>query len=150
MLNILLTFWWFKVFFWLINVLYSFPSVVKFFSCFRLWTITLIWENTFFPWWFVLKYCSCPQLRHYFQQPPRCSLWSLKASHPADVVEGLACHSLQRWVAQSFLGGTIPLEREHLRDLNSKFYKIVIWPLEDSWCTIRIQKWRTFGMKIEM
>ncbi|XP_077766530.1 protein unc-79 homolog isoform X12 [Canis aureus] len=26
----------------------------------------------------VLKYCSCPQLRHYFQQPPRCSLWSLK------------------------------------------------------------------------
>ncbi|OXB68019.1 hypothetical protein ASZ78_014704 [Callipepla squamata] len=26
----------------------------------------------------VLKYCTCPQLRHYFQQPPRCSLWSLK------------------------------------------------------------------------
>ncbi|XP_006879163.1 PREDICTED: protein unc-79 homolog [Elephantulus edwardii] len=26
----------------------------------------------------VLKYSSCPQLRHYFQQPPRCSLWSLK------------------------------------------------------------------------
>ncbi|XP_053459331.1 protein unc-79 homolog isoform X3 [Nycticebus coucang] len=26
----------------------------------------------------VLKYCCCPQLRHYFQQPPRCSLWSLK------------------------------------------------------------------------
>uniref|UniRef100_A0A8C3XNV8 Unc-79 homolog, NALCN channel complex subunit n=1 Tax=Chelydra serpentina TaxID=8475 RepID=A0A8C3XNV8_CHESE len=26
----------------------------------------------------VLKYCSCPQLRHYFQQPPRCSLWSIK------------------------------------------------------------------------
>ncbi|ELK01155.1 Protein unc-79 like protein [Pteropus alecto] len=26
----------------------------------------------------VLKYCSCPQLRHYFQQPPRCSLWPLK------------------------------------------------------------------------
>uniref|UniRef100_A0A671E7C6 Unc-79 homolog, NALCN channel complex subunit n=1 Tax=Rhinolophus ferrumequinum TaxID=59479 RepID=A0A671E7C6_RHIFE len=26
----------------------------------------------------VLKYCACPQLRHYFQQPPRCSLWSLK------------------------------------------------------------------------
>ncbi|XP_069392417.1 protein unc-79 homolog isoform X7 [Paralichthys olivaceus] len=26
----------------------------------------------------VLKYCTCPQLRHYFQQPPRCSLWALK------------------------------------------------------------------------
>ncbi|XP_075782794.1 protein unc-79 homolog isoform X14 [Pelodiscus sinensis] len=26
----------------------------------------------------VLKYCTCPQLRHYFQQPPRCSLWSVK------------------------------------------------------------------------
>ncbi|XP_039596946.1 protein unc-79 homolog isoform X1 [Polypterus senegalus] len=26
----------------------------------------------------VLKYCTCPQLRHYFQQPPRCSLWSLR------------------------------------------------------------------------
>ncbi|XP_048710149.1 protein unc-79 homolog isoform X7 [Caretta caretta] len=26
----------------------------------------------------VLKYCTCPQLRHYFQQPPRCSLWSIK------------------------------------------------------------------------
>ncbi|XP_014860257.1 PREDICTED: protein unc-79 homolog isoform X5 [Poecilia mexicana] len=26
----------------------------------------------------VLKYCACPQLRHYFQQPPRCSLWALK------------------------------------------------------------------------
>ncbi|KAL8169012.1 UNVERIFIED_CONTAM: Protein unc-79 [Gekko kuhli] len=26
----------------------------------------------------VLKYCTCPQLRHYFQQPPRCSLWPLK------------------------------------------------------------------------
>ncbi|XP_078089332.1 protein unc-79 homolog [Mustelus asterias] len=26
----------------------------------------------------VLKYCTCPQLRHYFQQPPRCSLWTLK------------------------------------------------------------------------
>ncbi|MEE6494420.1 hypothetical protein FKM82_017128 [Ascaphus truei] len=26
----------------------------------------------------VLKYCTCPQLRHYFQHPPRCSLWSLK------------------------------------------------------------------------
>ncbi|XP_069064328.1 protein unc-79 homolog [Pleurodeles waltl] len=26
----------------------------------------------------VLKYCTCPQLRHHFQQPPRCSLWSLK------------------------------------------------------------------------
>ncbi|KAM9708502.1 protein unc-79 homolog isoform 8-T8 [Menidia menidia] len=26
----------------------------------------------------VLKYCACPQLRHYFQQPPRCSLWVLK------------------------------------------------------------------------
>ncbi|XP_069772299.1 protein unc-79 homolog isoform X2 [Narcine bancroftii] len=27
----------------------------------------------------VLKYCTCPQLRHYFQQPPRCSLWTLKS-----------------------------------------------------------------------
>nr|XP_029531340.1 LOW QUALITY PROTEIN: protein unc-79 homolog [Oncorhynchus nerka] len=26
----------------------------------------------------VLKYCTCPQLRHYFQQPPRCSLWALQ------------------------------------------------------------------------
>lgn len=26
----------------------------------------------------VLKYCTCPQLRHYFQQPPRCSLWALR------------------------------------------------------------------------
>ncbi|XP_018583101.2 protein unc-79 homolog isoform X4 [Scleropages formosus] len=26
----------------------------------------------------VLKYCACPQLRHYFQQPPRCSLWALQ------------------------------------------------------------------------
>uniref|UniRef100_A0A8C8RZQ8 Unc-79 homolog, NALCN channel complex subunit n=1 Tax=Pelusios castaneus TaxID=367368 RepID=A0A8C8RZQ8_9SAUR len=26
----------------------------------------------------VLKYCTCPQLRHYFQQPPRCSLWTIK------------------------------------------------------------------------
>uniref|UniRef100_A0A1A7YAR5 Unc-79 homolog n=1 Tax=Iconisemion striatum TaxID=60296 RepID=A0A1A7YAR5_9TELE len=26
----------------------------------------------------VLKYCACPQLRHYFQQPPRCSLWALR------------------------------------------------------------------------
>ncbi|XP_044292351.1 protein unc-79 homolog isoform X2 [Varanus komodoensis] len=26
----------------------------------------------------VLRYSACPQLRHYFQQPPRCSLWSLK------------------------------------------------------------------------
>ncbi|XP_072555287.1 protein unc-79 homolog isoform X3 [Paramormyrops kingsleyae] len=26
----------------------------------------------------VLKYCTCPQLRHYFQQPPRCSLWVLQ------------------------------------------------------------------------
>ncbi|XP_041949366.1 protein unc-79 homolog isoform X2 [Alosa sapidissima] len=26
----------------------------------------------------VLKYCTCPQLRHCFQQPPRCSLWPLK------------------------------------------------------------------------
>ncbi|KAM6961265.1 protein unc-79 homolog [Aplochiton taeniatus] len=26
----------------------------------------------------VLKYCTCPQLRHYFQQPPRCSLWVLR------------------------------------------------------------------------
>uniref|UniRef100_A0A8C4PWE9 Unc-79 homolog, NALCN channel complex subunit n=1 Tax=Eptatretus burgeri TaxID=7764 RepID=A0A8C4PWE9_EPTBU len=26
----------------------------------------------------VLKYSACPQLRHYFQQPPRCSLWSLR------------------------------------------------------------------------
>uniref|UniRef100_UPI00398ECD0B protein unc-79 homolog n=1 Tax=Pristiophorus japonicus TaxID=55135 RepID=UPI00398ECD0B len=26
----------------------------------------------------VLKYSTCPQLRHYFQQPPRCSLWTLK------------------------------------------------------------------------
>ncbi|XP_028827164.1 protein unc-79 homolog isoform X3 [Denticeps clupeoides] len=26
----------------------------------------------------VLKYCTCPQLRHCFQQPPRCSLWALK------------------------------------------------------------------------
>uniref|UniRef100_H3BIL2 Unc-79 homolog, NALCN channel complex subunit n=1 Tax=Latimeria chalumnae TaxID=7897 RepID=H3BIL2_LATCH len=26
----------------------------------------------------VLKYCTCPQLRHYFQQPPRCSLWSIR------------------------------------------------------------------------
>ncbi|XP_063060311.1 protein unc-79 homolog [Engraulis encrasicolus] len=26
----------------------------------------------------VLKYCACPQLRHCFQQPPRCSLWPLK------------------------------------------------------------------------
>uniref|UniRef100_A0A4W3HGP9 Unc-79 homolog, NALCN channel complex subunit n=1 Tax=Callorhinchus milii TaxID=7868 RepID=A0A4W3HGP9_CALMI len=25
----------------------------------------------------VLKYSTCPQLRHYFQQPPRCSLWAL-------------------------------------------------------------------------
>nr|DBA14703.1 TPA: hypothetical protein GDO54_005634 [Pyxicephalus adspersus] len=26
----------------------------------------------------VLKYCACPQLRHFFHQPSRCSLWSLK------------------------------------------------------------------------
>ncbi|XP_073465864.1 protein unc-79 homolog isoform X2 [Aquarana catesbeiana] len=26
----------------------------------------------------VLKYCTCPQLRHFFQHPPRCSLWSLR------------------------------------------------------------------------
>lgn len=26
----------------------------------------------------VLKYCTCPQLRPNFQEPPRCSLWALK------------------------------------------------------------------------
>lgn len=66
--------------FWLINVLCS----CLFFSCYLSFLFQVMDYNInlgkhLLPLVVqVLKYCSCPQLRHYFQQPPRCSLWSLK------------------------------------------------------------------------
>ena len=68
-----------KFSFWLINVLYSFPSVITFFFLFQVMDYNINLGKHLLPLVVqVLKYCSCPQLRHYFQQPPRCSLWSLK------------------------------------------------------------------------
>lgn len=63
---------------WLICVLEAFPLVINFFL-FQVMDYNINLGKHLLPLVVqVLKYCSCPQLRHYFQQPPRCSLWSLK------------------------------------------------------------------------
>lgn len=52
LLNILPVFQWFKVFLLAYKCSLYFSFNDKFLSHFRLWTITLTWENTSSPWWF--------------------------------------------------------------------------------------------------
>lgn len=64
--------------FWLLRVLYTFLQLLIFFL-FQVMDYNINLGKHLLPLVVqVLKYCSCPQLRHYFQQPPRCSLWPLK------------------------------------------------------------------------
>lgn len=104
----------------------------------------------------VLKYCSCPQLRHYFQQPPRCSLWSLKPHIRQMWLKALLVILYKvSWVVTAVLDAMVLLEsmqhKENTWVFSWKFCRIKVWPSEGrSGCAITVKNQRAIEMKIEM